>query len=143
MKIAVASDHAGFDFKERIKRFLEEAGHSFKDFGTSSTEPVDYPLYIRPAAEAVAQGECERGIVIGGSGNGEAIVANKIRAIRCTLCWSEETARWAREHNDSNMLALGARTVSEEFALRLVEIWLATEFKGGRHAKRVAMIEGK
>ena len=143
MKIAVASDHAGFDLKERIKRFLEEAGHSFKDFGTSSAEPVDYPLYIRPAAEAVAEGECERGIVLGGSGNGEAIVANKIRGIRCALCWSEETARWAREHNDSNMLALGARTISEEFALRLVEIWLATEFKGGRHAKRVAMIDEK
>jgi ribose 5-phosphate isomerase B len=102
---------------------------------------VDYPVYIRPAAEAVAKGESECGIVLRGSGNGEAIVANKICGIRCALCWSEETARWAREHNDSNMLALGARTISEELVLTLVRIWLATEFKGGRHAKRVAMIE--
>src|SRR5437763_7919291 len=106
MKIAIGSDHAGFTYKERIKTLLASLGHEVRDFGTDSTEPVDYPKFIRPTAEAVARGECERGIVLGGSGNGEAIVANKVRGVRCALCFSHDTARWAREHNDANVLAL-------------------------------------
>jgi ribose 5-phosphate isomerase B len=113
-----------------------------RDFGTHSVEPVDYPVFIRPAAEAVARGECERGIVLGGSGNGEAIVANKVPGIRCALCWSLDTARWAREHNDANVLALGERTIMGELALELVRLWLDTPFAGGRHAARVQQIEG-
>ena len=141
MKIAIASDHAGFEYKEKIKGFLQGLGHSVTDFGTDSTESVDYPEYIRPAAEAVARGECERGIVLGGSGNGEAIVANKVCGVRCALCWSEDTARWARQHNDANVLAIGQRTIPAELALNLVRIWLVTEFEGARHARRVQMIE--
>ena len=117
MKIALASDHAGFTYKEKIKSLLIELKHEVHDFGTHSTEPVDYPAFIRPAAEAVARGEYDRAIVLGGSGNGEAIVANKVRGIRCSLCWSLETARWAREHNDANVLAIGERTISADLAL--------------------------
>jgi ribose 5-phosphate isomerase B len=141
LKIALASDHAGFEYKEKIKGVLQSLGHQYQDFGTSSPEPVDYPLFIRPAAEAVARGECERGIVLGGSGNGEAIVANKVRGIRCALCWSVETARLAREHNDSNVLSLGQRMIPEDLALEIVKVWLATPFAGGRHERRVRMIE--
>jgi ribose 5-phosphate isomerase B len=143
MKIAIGSDHAGFLYKEKIKGLLGRLGHEVIDFGTRSEESVDYPVYVRPAAEAVGRGECERGIVLGGSGNGEAIVANKVRGVRCGLCWSEDTARWAREHNDANVLAIGQRTISAELALKIVEIWLTTEFEGGRHARRVGMIEGQ
>src|SRR5206468_4430529 len=125
MKIAIGSDHAGFQYKEKIKVLLQPLGHSVTDFGTNSEAPVDYPLFIRPAAEAVARGQCERGIVLGGSGNGEAIVANKVRGIRCALCWNEQTAKWSRQHNDANMLALGQRTIDEVTALRLVQVWLA------------------
>lgn len=141
MKIAIGSDHAGFDYKERIKKFLSDTGYSVQDFGTNSNEPVDYPAFIRPVAEAVARGEAERGIVLGGSGNGEAIVANKVHTIRCTVCWSHDTARWAREHNDANVLAIGQRTISAELALELVQLWLSTPFAGGRHARRIAQIE--
>lgn len=141
MKIAIGSDHAGFDYKERIKKFLSDTGYSVQDFGTNSDEPVDYPAFIRPVAEAVARGEAERGIVLGGSGNGEAIVANKVHTIRCTVCWSHDTARWAREHNDANVLAIGQRTISAELALELVQLWLSTPFAGGRHARRIAQIE--
>ena len=142
MKIAIGSDHAGFAYKERIKVLLASLGHEIRDFGTDSNAPVDYPTFIRPAAEAVARGECERGIVLGGSGNGEAIVANKVRGVRCALCWSLDTARWSREHNDANVLAIGERTIPEELALEIVRVWLATEFTAGRHAARVKAIEG-
>ena len=141
MKIAIGSDHAGFEYKEKIKILLAGLGHEVRDFGTFSAEPVDYPLFIRPAAEAVAGGACERGIVLGGSGNGEAIVANKVRGIRCALCWSVETARLAREHNDSNVLSLGQRMIAADLALEIVKVWLVTPFEGGRHARRVALIE--
>ena len=141
MKIAISSDHAGFEYKEKIKALLAGLGHEVKDFGTFSNAPVDYPLFIRPAAEAVASGECDRGIVLGGSGNGEAIVANKVHGIRCALCWNVETARLAREHNDSNVLSLGQRMIPEELALEIVRVWLATPFAGGRHARRIALIE--
>jgi ribose 5-phosphate isomerase B len=141
MKISIASDHAGFAYKERIKGLLQSLGHEVHDFGVFSAEPADYPLFIRPAAEAVAFAECERGIVLGGSGNGEAIVANKVHGIRCALCWSHDTARWAREHNDANVLAIGQRTIPVELAMEIVRIWLETPFAGGRHAARVKEIE--
>ena len=143
MKIALGCDHAGFEYKETIKQWLTAHGHEVKDFGTFSNERVDYPDFIRPAAEAVARGECERGIVLGGSGNGEAIVANKVRGVRCGLCWNEETARLNRQHNDGNVLSLGQRMIPQELALRIVEIWLTTPFEGGRHVARIAKIEGK
>lgn len=141
MKIALASDHAGFQHKTAIRHWLIEHGHEVRDFGTFSEEPVDYPDFIRPAAEAVASGECERGIVLGGSGNGEAIVANKIRGIRCGLCWNEEVARLNRAHNDANVLSLGQRVIPLDVALRVVEVWLTTVFEGGRHLRRIQKIE--
>ncbi len=141
MKIALGSDHAGYRYKEKIKELLPSLGHEVVDFGTDSEEPVDYPKFIRPAAEAVARGECDRGIVLGGSGNGEAIAANKVRGIRCALCWNEDTARLSRQHNDANVLSLGERMISEEMALQIVRIWLSTDFEGGRHAQRIAQLE--
>jgi len=141
MKIAIGSDHAGYDYKEKIKALLNELGHEVSDFGTYNVEAVDYPVFIRPVAEAVARSQFERGIVLGGSGNGEAIVANKVKGIRCALCWSLDTARWAREHNDANVLALGQRTIPPELALEIVRIWLITEFAGGRHLNRIRQIE--
>ena len=140
MKIAIASDHAGFEYKEKIKALLQPLGHKVKDFGTNSDERVDYPLFIRPAAEAVARGECERGIVLGGSGNGEAITANKVKGIRCALCWNVESARLSREHNDANVLSLGQRLLSLETALEIVKVWLVTPFEGGRHEARIREI---
>jgi ribose 5-phosphate isomerase B len=141
MKIALASDHAGYDYKEEIKGFLAAAGHEVVDFGTDSEESVDYPLFIRPAAEAVARGECDRAIVLGGSGNGEAMVANRVQGVRCALCWDERTARLAREHNDANALSLGQRLISRETALAIVKTWLETPFEGGRHVRRIQMID--
>src|ERR671915_844099 len=111
MRIALGSDHAGFTYKTMLAEFLAAEGHYVEDFGTHSTESVDYPIYIRPVAEAVSRGEFDRGVVLGGSGNGEAIVANRIRGVRCTLCWSVEAARLAREHNDANVLSLGERLI--------------------------------
>jgi ribose 5-phosphate isomerase B len=141
VKIALGSDHAGFRYKEKIKQLLVSLGHEVEDFGTTSEAPVDYPKFIRPAAEAVARGECERGIVLGGSGNGEAMVANKVRGIRCALCWNEESARLSRQHNDANVLSLGERMISEELALQIVRVWLSTDFEGGRHVARIAQID--
>jgi ribose 5-phosphate isomerase B len=141
MKIAIGSDHAGFHYKEAIKKLLAELGHDIRDFGTDSDESVDYPLFIRPVAEAVSRGEAERGIVLGGSGNGEAIVANKIRGVRCTLCWNEETAELARRHNDANVLSLGERVIPRDKVLEIVRIWLSTPFDGGRHSRRIKQIE--
>ena len=141
MKISIGSDHAGFQYKEKIRAVLTAQGHEVKDFGTFSPDPVDYPLFIRPAAQAVASGECERGIVLGGSGNGEAMVANKVHGVRCALCWNLETARLARAHNDSNVLSIGERMIPEDLALEIVSVWLTTPFDGGRHARRIAEIE--
>jgi ribose 5-phosphate isomerase B len=141
MRIAIGSDHAGFRYKEIIRAALAGQGHEVADFGTDSAEAVDYPLFIRPVAEAVARGEFERGIVLGGSGNGEAIVANRVRGVRCTLCWNVETARLAREHNDANVLSLGERMIAEQDVLGIVDVWLSTPFAGGRHARRVALID--
>jgi ribose 5-phosphate isomerase B len=141
MKIAIGSDHAGFRYKEKIREFLQEQGHEVNDFGTYSEEPVDYPLFIRPVAEAVARGEYERGIVLGGSGNGEAMAANRIKKVRCALCWNEELARLARQHNDSNVLSLGQRVIPEETVLGIVRVWLETPFEGGRHVRRIELLD--
>jgi ribose 5-phosphate isomerase B len=140
MKISLGSDHAGFRYKEKVKELLGSLGHEVKDFGTFSEEPVDYPVFIRPAAEAVARGECDRGIVFGGSGNGEAMVANKVHGARCALCWNEESASLSRHHNDANVLSIGERLIPEDLALQIVRIWLETGFDGGRHESRVAML---
>jgi len=141
MLVALASDHAGYRLKEELKPYLRELGHEVRDFGTHSEDPVDYPDLIGPAAEAVARGECERGIVVGGSGNGEAIVANKIPGVRCALCHDVTTARLARAHNDANMLALGQRIVGSEVARDIVRTWLQAAFEGGRHERRVRKID--
>jgi ribose 5-phosphate isomerase B len=143
MKIAVGSDHAGYHYKEKIKQFLKENKHEPCDFGTDSDDPVDYPLFVRPVAEAVARKEHDRGIVLGGSGNGEAMVANRIAGIRCALCWNLESAILARKHNDANMLSLGERMLSLEQALEIVKIWLGTPFDGGRHLRRIKQIDQK
>jgi len=143
MKIAIASDHAGYQYKERIKKHLTLNGHQAEDFGTHFEEPVDYPLFIRPAAEAVARGDCDRGIVLGGSGNGEAIVANKVRGIRCAVCWNSESARLAKEHNDANVISIGQRMMTAETAIEIVDTWLSAKFGGGRHKRRIEMIEGQ
>ncbi len=141
MRISLGTDHAGFRYKEKVKELLTSLGHEVKDFGTFSEETVDYPLFVRPAAEAVARGECDRGIVFGGSGNGEAMAANKVRGVRCALCWNEESARLSRQHNNANVLSMGQRLIPEELALAIVRIWLTTPFEGGRHAKRIAELE--
>ena len=141
MKIAIGSDHAGFAYKEKVKALLLSLGHEVKDFGTNSEEPVSYPQYIRPTAQAVASGECERGIVLGGSGNGEAMVANKVKGVRCAYVWNSETAELGRRHNDANVIAIGQRMVSEYIALELVQIFLNTAFEGGRHIERIREIE--
>ncbi|MCZ6766138.1 MAG: ribose 5-phosphate isomerase B [bacterium] len=141
MKIAIGSDHAGYLYKQKIIEFLTEKGHEVKDYGTNSEESVDYPLFIRPVAKAVAAGRYERGIVLGGSGNGEAIVANRGPGIRCTLCWNVESASLGRSHNNANIISLGQRMVSIETALEIVQVWLETEFDGGRHEKRIRQID--
>ena len=139
-RIAIGSDHAGFAYKAAITAMLRAEGHTVHDFGTYSAAACDYPDFIRPTAQAVASGDFERGIVLGGSGNGEAMVANKVPGVRCGLCWSEQVAVWNRAHNDANVLALGERTVTETEALAIVRVWLATDFEGGRHVARVAKI---
>jgi ribose 5-phosphate isomerase B len=141
MKIAIGSDHAGFQYKEKIREYLRTLGHEVKDCGTFSEEPVDYPVFIRPVAEAVARGEYERGIVLGGSGNGEAMVANRVKGIRCALCWNVETARLGREHNNANVISLGQRMITAETALAIVKTWLDTPFEGGRHQRRIDEID--
>ncbi len=140
--IAIGSDHAGFAYKEAIKAMLLQNGHTVRDFGTDSEAACDYPDFIRPVAEAVARGEFERGIVLGGSGNGEAIVANRVRGVRCGLCWNEQVAIWNRSHNDGNVLSIGQRTVTQPEALAIVKVWLSTPFEGGRHLARIKKIDG-
>jgi len=140
-RIALGSDHAGFAYKEAIEAMLRAEGHTLHDFGTHSDEPCDYPDFVRPVALAVAAGEFDRGIVLGGSGNGEAMVANRVRGVRCGLCWTEQVAIWNRSHNDANVLSLGQRTISEAEALAIVRVWLVTAFEGGRHVARVRKID--
>jgi len=137
MKISIGSDHAGFAYKQRIAEHLREKGHEVLDCGTHSPESTDYPLWIIPTAEAVAKGEAEFGIVVGGSGNGEAIAANKVKGIRCGLAWCNQTAEFTRLHNDANVMSIGQRMTSIEIALDCVDIFLSTKFEGGRHQGRI------
>ena len=140
MRVAVASDHAGLPLKAPIIEWLEDHGHDAVDMGTNSPEPVDYPDVIAPAARAVASGDCQLGIVLGGSGTGEQIVANKVRGIRCVEAADPVTARLGREHNDANVLSMGARIVGVAVALGCVEAFMTASFEGGRHARRVDKI---
>ena len=141
MKIALASDHAGWRYKTMLAKLLLGQGYEVRDFGTVSEAPVDYPDYVRPAAEAVASQECDRGIVVGGSGNGEAMAANRVRHARCALGWSVESARLSRAHNDANMLSLGQRLLSEDEVRAIVEVWLREPFEGGRHVPRIEKLD--
>jgi ribose 5-phosphate isomerase B len=138
--LALGCDHAGFDLKEEIRRRFESRGFTVLDFGTFSGEAVDYPDFVIPAALAVAQKRADFGIVIGGSGNGEAIAANKVKGIRCALCWNEASARLAKEHNDANLISLGARMLSVPEAINIVEAWIGAAFQGGRHSLRIRKI---
>lgn len=140
MRIAIGSDHAGFQLKEHLKQVLKEDGHEVDDLGTHSEESVDYPPICAAVGRAVAGGVAERGIVLGGSGQGEQIAANKVVGVRAALCNDLYTARLAREHNDANVLSLGGRVVGEGLADEIVRLWLATPFEGGRHARRVGQI---
>jgi len=141
MRIALASDHAGFRYKSAVAQYLRQTGHDAVDFGTDSEEPVDFPDFVRPAALSVARGDCERGIVFGGSGNGEAMAANRLRRVRCAVVWSQESARLSRAHNDANMISLGQRLLSEQGMLAIVEVWLSTAFDGGRHEARIEKLD--
>jgi ribose 5-phosphate isomerase B len=141
MKIALASDHAGYREKERLKPLLHDLGLEVEDLGTISEDSVDYPDYARRVAERVARGEAEQGILVCGSGTGMAITANKVAGVRAAVAWSEDVARLARRHNDANVLALGARTTPPEEIPRIVRAWFETKFEAGRHTARVQKIE--
>ncbi len=138
--IAIASDHAGYEYKEVLKSHLESKGFKVEDFGTHSADSVDYPDFIRPAASSVANGQNPLGVIVGGSGN-EAIVANRFRGVRCAVVWNEQTARLAKEHGDCNMIAIGQRLLSKEEAVAVVDTWLVADFEGGRHQKRIEKID--
>ena len=140
MRIVVASDHAGFRLKQVVVTHLEKAGHEVTDLGTDSEEPVDYPPICAAAGRAVVAGQADFGIVLGGSGQGETMAANKIRGVRAALCLNEYTARLARSHNDANVLGLGGRILGEGLAVAIVDLFLATPFEGGRHQRRVAQL---
>ncbi len=141
MLIAIASDHGGFHLKEMIRKYLAEKGYKVVDLGTSSEESVDYPVFGRACAEAVATGKADRGIVVCGTGIGISIAANKVKGIRCGLCTSVEMAELTRKHNNANILALGGRTTGAQLALQIVDAFLETEFEGGRHERRTAMLD--
>lgn len=140
MRIAFGADHAGFPLKEDLKAFVADEGHEVLDHGTDSTEPVDYPPFCAAAARAVATGAADRGIVLGGSGQGEQIAANKVDGVRAALCHDLFLARLSREHNDANVLAMGARVVAPAYAREIVRVWLDTSFEGGRHVRRLDQI---
>ncbi len=140
MRIALGSDHAGFTLKEDVKAFLGELGHDVVDYGTDSQLPVDYPAFIAAAAHAVGNGECERAIVIGGSGQGEQIAANKVHGVRAALCHDLFLAGLSRMHNDANVLSMGGRVVAPAYAREIVRVWLDTGFEGGRHVPRLEQI---
>lgn len=140
-KIALGADHAGFRLKEKTAGHLRASGYQVRDFGTDSEQPVDYPDYIIPAARCVAAGQCDLGIIFGGSGNGEAMAANKVSGIRCAVCWNVATARLAREHNNANMISIGARMVGAEEAMAIIDAWLNASFQGGRHLRRIEKLD--
>ena len=141
MKIAIGADHAGFRYKEILRAALSARGHQVVDFGTDSAAAIDYPPIMNAVAQAVARRDCDRGIVLGGAGNGEAIVANRVRGIRCTVAWSVDSAHAGRAHNDSNVLALGERFITEAELLPILDAWLTTPFEGGRHQRRIDLID--
>jgi len=141
MRLGVASDHAGFRYKTLVAAYLRGIGHDVRDFGTTSETPVDYPDFIRPLALAVAGGEVDRGLAFGGSGNGEAMAANRVKGVRCAVAWNEESARLARAHNDANVLSIGERLVPEAGLVPIVETWLSTPFEGGRHLERIRKLD--
>ena len=140
MKIAIACDHGGLNLKREIKKYLEANGYEVKDFGTDTYDSCDYPDYALPAAEAVASGECERGILVCSTGIGVSIVANKVPGIRCAHCHDTYCAEFTRLHNDANMLALGEKVVGPGYAVKIAEVFLKTQFEGGRHSRRVNKI---
>jgi ribose 5-phosphate isomerase B len=139
-RIAFGADHAGFELKQHLIARLTEAGHEITDHGTGSTESVDYPIFCAAAARSVRDGEADFGIVVGGSGQGEQLAANKVRGVRAALCNCLYTARLARQHNDANVLSIGARVIGVGLADEIVDVFLSTDFEGGRHARRVAML---
>jgi ribose 5-phosphate isomerase B len=141
MKISIGSDHAGYELKELIKNHLEEKGFEVIDKGTFSKERVDYPLFGEAVAKSVSEGESTRGIVICGTGIGISISANKVKGVRAALCTNEYMARMSRKHNDANILALGSRVLGTDLAISIVDVFLSTEFEGGRHEKRVQLIQ--
>lgn len=141
MRIAIASDHGGYKLKESIKKYLRTRDVQVVDLGTDSEESVDYPIYGKACAEAVAEGKADRGIVCCGTGIGISIAANKVKGVRCALCTDVHMAEMSRKHNNANVLAMGGRTTDEETALKITECWLDTEFEGGRHQRRVNMID--
>ena len=141
MRIALGSDHAGYRYKQLIAERLPALGHDVVDFGTDSEESVDYPLFIRPACQAVASGDCERGIIFGGSGNGEAMVANRLKGVRAAVVWNVESARFARLHNDANVMSIGERLVNEADLSAILATYLDTAFEGGRHVRRIEQID--
>jgi len=143
LTFALGTDHAGYRYKEAIKEHLHNLGHQTKDFGTFNEESVDYPEFITPAAEAVANSLVDYGIVLGGSGNGEAMAANKVKGVRCALCWSVETAKLAKEHNNANVIAIGERQISKDLAIEIIDTWLSANFEGGRHQRRIQMLDSE
>jgi len=140
MKIAIGGDHAGFKYKEDLKKWLEKKGYSYKDFGTYSTESADYPDFAHPVANAVESEEFDLGILVCGSANGVAITANKHQGIRAAICWNEELASLARQHNNANIVCIPERFISSDLAEKIVDRFLHTDFEGGRHARRVGKI---
>ena len=140
MRVALGADHAGYQLKVAVAKHLIDSGHDIQDLGTHSEESVDYPRYCAAVGRVVVAGDADRGIVIGGSGQGEAIAANKVRGVRAALCLDEYTARFARLHNDANVPSLGGRLLGETFALAIVDVFLETEFEGGRHVRRLQQI---
>ena len=140
MKIGLGSDHGGYQLKEKIKKHLEEKGIECIDYGTNSEDSVDYPQFGKKVGEAVVSGECDKGIVCCGTGIGISIAANKVKGVRCALCGDTFSAKMTREHNDSNVLALGQRVTGEGLALEIVDTWIKTDFEGGRHQTRIEKI---
>ena len=141
LKIAIASDHAGFKYKQIVMLYLKNKKIEVIDFGTNSEVAVDYPTYIKPAVMAVSQGKVDRAVIFGGSGNGEAMVANRIKGIRCAVSWNVLSAEYARKHNDANVLSIGERLTSSDDLPNIIDAWLSTEFEGGRHIRRIEMID--
>ena len=140
-QIAIGCDHVGFELKTHITEYLQSKGYSIKDFGTHSTQRTDYPVFGKAVAEAVTSGECEKGILICGTGVGISIAANKVKGVRAVVCSEPYSALLSRQHNDTNILALGSRVVGRDLALMIVDTWLGGEFEGGRHKSRIDMLE--